>query len=349
MAGDQNQKTVFLNDHRGHMFATSVGGSVTGEGGNVIIVDDPVDPKLAASDTLREKANTWHDATLSSRLNNKKTDAEIIVMQRLHQSDLTGHVLSKTDDPEPWTLLCLEGRATKRHTVVFPVTKTEIVREEGSFLHPEREGELEHRKAQSNLGSMGYQSQYQQDPKIQAGGFFKREWWQRYRELPMNRIRRVQFWDCAEKPGVTTDFSVCATWDEVPTGYYLVDLWVKRVAFPELQSACKDLYQLYKPDAIVIEDKSAGVQLIQNLRSSTHLPIIPYDPGRKDKIVRASGATPTVEARNCYLPSDRPFVELFLSRHEKFPNDDHDDEVDTTSMMVEYFRNGRLTPRIRTL
>jgi len=349
MAADQNQKTVFLNNHRGQMFSTSVGGSVTGEGGDIIIVDDPIDPKLAASEVMRQKANDWHDGTLSSRKNNKKTAAEIIVMQRLHESDLTGHVLKKKDDPEPWTVLCLEGKATKKHTVVFPISKTEVVREEGSYLHPDREGEIEHKQAFSNLGSMGYQSQYQQDPRPQAGGFFQRSWWKYYTELPLNRIRRVQFWDCAEKPGITTDFSVCATWDQTPIGYFLVDLWVERVGFPELQAAAKNLYATHRPDAIVIEDKSAGVQLIQNLKAETSLPVIPYDPGRKDKVVRASGAQPMVEAGNLYLPSNRPFVELFISRHEKFPNDDHDDEVDTTSMMVEYFRTSVVAPRIRSL
>lgn len=349
LAGDQNQKTKFMNDRRGQMLATSVGASAIGEGADIIIIDDPVNPVAAKSDVERENANTWRDQSMSTRKNDKKTAAEIIVMQRLHQKDLTGHVLSKKDEPEPWTHLCLEGRATKRQVIVFPVSKREVVREPGDLLHPEREGQREHQQALTDLGTAGYQSQYQQDPKTQEGGFFKRQWWKRYGELPMKRLRRVQFWDCAEKPGVTNDFSVCATWDQTASGFYLVDLWSERVAFPELQAACKDLYARHKPDAIVIEDKSAGVQLIQNLKADTSLPILPYDPGRKDKVVRASGAQPTVEAGNCYLPSDRPWVELFLSRHEKFPNDDHDDEVDTTSMMVEYFRNQPVVPRVRTL
>lgn len=182
-----------------------------------------------------------------------------------------------------------------------------------------------------------------------AGGFFKRSWWRRYRELPKDRTMRVQFWDCASKPGVSNDFSVCATWDQTPSGFYLVDLWAERVAFPELERACRDQAALHSPNAIVIEDKSSGTQLIQCLRASSTLPIIPYDPGLRDKVVRAGGAQPTVEAGNCYLPENRPWVELFISRHEKFPNDEHDDEVDTTSMMVEYFRRPVAQPRIRTL
>jgi predicted phage terminase large subunit-like protein len=165
----------------------------------------------------------------------------------------------------------------------------------------------------------------------------------------MARKRRVSFWDCAEKPGLTNDYSVCATWDETETGYYLVDLWVKKVAFPELESAARALSAQLAPNCIVIEDKSAGTQLIQNLKAKTNLPIIPYHPGQRDKQVRAAGAQPSVEAGNCYLPIGRPWVELFISRHEKFPNDEHDDEVDTTSMMIEYFRSSGVGPRIRFL
>lgn len=348
LAGDQNQKTIFQNDHRGHMFSTSVGGSVTGEGADVIIVDDPTNPKMAASDAERDKANTFRDLTLSSRKNDKKTAAEILVMQRLHQKDLTGHVLAKQDEPEPWTHLCLEGQSTKTRTFVFPVSKKEKEFEAGEYLHPDREGEAEHKQARSDLGSMGYLSQYQQDPRTSDQGFFHREWWRFYGELPMQRTRRVMFMDCAEKPGITNDFTVAAVWDETQDGFYGVDVVSKRVAFPELEALTKNLFAQYKPDAIVIEDKSAGTQLIQNLRAKTTLPIIAFHPGQRSKEVRAAGAQPTVEAGNCHLPISRPWVEIFISRHEKFPNDDHDDEVDTTSMMVEFFRTSGTGPRIRS-
>jgi len=344
---DQNQKAMFENTVRGHMFSTSVGGSGTGEGGDILIIDDPVNPKMAASDTLRESANEWHDQTLTSRKNDPKTAAEIIVMQRLHEKDLTGHVLGKGDGK--WTVLSLPTEAPTRHTVVFPVSGKKKIRQEGELLWPQRFGEKEIEEAKTDLGSAGFQGQHQQDPRPQAGGFFKREWWKYYDELPMNRIRRVMFIDCAEKPGVTNDFSVWATWDETPTGFYKVDNVADKVTFPQLEARTKTKFAELNPDAIVIEDKSAGTQLIQNLRANTTLPVIAYNPGRKDKVVRAAGAQPTVEAGNCYLPSHRPWVELFLSRHEKFPNDEHDDEVDTTSMMVDYFKTVKSQPRVRSL
>jgi predicted phage terminase large subunit-like protein len=348
-AEDQDQKTLYKNNYRGQMYSTSVGGSGTGEGGDIIIIDDPMNPKMAASDVEREGANTWRDQTVSSRKNDKKTAAEIIVMQRLHEKDLTGHVLSKKDDPEPWTVLCLEGQATKAHTVIFPISGKEITREKGDLLHPEREGDREHRQARADLGSAGYQAQYQQDPRPIAGGFFKRSWWRFYKELPMQRIRRIQFWDCAEVPGVTNDFSVCATWDQTQSGFYLVHLWEEQVAFPELEMGAKNLYAQFKPDGIVIEHKSAGIQLYQNLSATTTLPVLKFDPSGISKVVRASGAQPTVESGNCVLPEGREFVENFIDQHEKFPNAEHDDKVDTTSMMVAYFRNPQAFARVRVL
>lgn len=347
MAKDQNQKTVFENDKRGRMVSTSVGGSIIGEGGDILIIDDPINPKLAASDKVREGANTWRDQSMSTRKNNKKTAAEIIVMQRLHQKDLTGHVLAKKDEPEPWTHLCLEGRSTKTRHFIFPVSKREKVYAEGEYLHPEREGEKEHKQAKADLGSLGYLSQYGQDPRTSESGFFQRKWWKFYGELPMNRIQRVTFVDCAEEPGISNDFTVFATWDRTESGFYLVDLWTDKVTFPALLSAAKNIYAQHRPHALLIEKKSAGTQLIQMLQAETTIPVLIFIP-TTSKVVRATGAQPAVEAGNCHLPIGRPWVELFLSRHEKFPNDDHDDEVDTTSMMVEFFRKAGPGPRIRS-
>ena len=195
---------------------------------------------------------------------------------------------------------------------------------------------------------MAYQSQYQQDPRPQEGGFFKREHWRRFRELPMERLKTVQFWDCAEKPGISNDYSVCMTWVQTLSGFYAIDRFRERVAFPELERACLDQYNQHKPHAVVIEDKSAGTQLIQNLKAKTTLPILPYQPGVNSKEVRAGGAVPTQEAGNLYLPDQAAWAEEFILEHERFPNVEHDDQVDTTSMMVEHFKQGQ-APRIRRL
>lgn len=346
LSEDQNQKSEFSNEHRGHMIATSVGGTTIGRGADCLIADDPLNPMQAASDTERDKANEWYDLSFSTRLDNKKTGSQIVVMQRLHEKDLTGHLMAKGG----WTQLSLPALAPTKTTVVFPITKREVVREQGDPLHPEREGIKEITERKTELGSAGFNSQYQQDPRPIDGGFFKRSWWKRYSETPLQFIRKVMFIDCAEEPGVTNDYTVIATWMQTTTGYYLVDLWRNKVAFPELQNAVKDIYVQQSAAAVVIEKKSAGTQLLQNLRATTTLPVIAYEPKGRSKVVRAAGAQPTVEAGNCFLPQNRSWVELFISEHEKFPNGENDDQVDTTSMMAEHFRmNSLAQPRIRTL
>jgi predicted phage terminase large subunit-like protein len=343
LSADQNQKSEFMNSRRGHMLATSVGTTALGKGGNILIWDDPINPQDAASEKGIEEASIWL-RNFVTRLDNKKSDAIIGTMQRLSAKDPSAQALAEGG----WTHICLPAEAPRKTIIIFPKSGRQVVREEGELLWPEREGPAEIAMMKKALGPY-YGGQYNQDPKPQDGGFFNRSWWKYYKELPMRRIRRVQFWDCAEKPGVTNDFSVCATWDQTESGYYLVDCFAGKLSFPALKATAKSQYAAHSPDAVVIEDKSAGVQLIQELQADTTLPVLLYDPGQRDKIVRAAGAQPTVMAGNCYLPESRPFVEVFLSRHEKFPNDDHDDEVDTTSMMVEFFKSGIAVPRVRSL
>jgi predicted phage terminase large subunit-like protein len=118
---------------------------------------------------------------------------------------------------------------------------------------------------------------------------------------------------------------------------------------PQLEAACQNQYAKHRPNAVVIEDKSSGIGLIQAMRQKTRIPILAYDPKMRDKQIRASASTPTVEAGKCYLPVGEPWVEDFILEHELFPNAAHDDQVDTTSMAIEYF-NSRQTisgPRVR--
>ena len=166
----------------------------------------------------------------------------------------------------------------------------------------------------------------------------------------MGVIDVVQFWDCAQKPGVTNDWSVCATWARTENGFYLIDLWREKVELPDLERAVKTNFHKHKPNAVVIEDKASGIGLIQTLLRETDLPVIPYDPGQRDKVSRAIAVTPTVEAGKCFLLDTIEGLEDFLSEHEKFPKGAHDDTVDTTSMMVEHFSmRGNSRPRVRTL
>lgn len=346
IVSDQNEKTRYLNNKSGERIATSVGGTGTGEGGDFLVSDDPHNVKDRESEAVRLATLDWWDEVMSTRGNNPKTVCKVIVMQRVHEKDLSGHVLAKGT----YDHLCLPAEFESGRSRNFTAIGWSDPRsKDGELLWPAQFGEQEVRTLKEELGTYGTASQLQQSPAPSGGGLFKREWWRRYREKPMDFERVVQFWDCAQKPGLTNDWSVCATWAKSSTGFYLLDIWRNKVEAPQLEAASMSQASRFAPSAIVIEDKSAGSSLIQTLRQKTTLPIIAYDPKARDKEVRATAATPTIEAGNCYLPLEADWVEEFILEHERFNNGDHDDQVDTTSMMVEYFARPVRQFRVRNL
>ena len=222
-APDQNEKHKLQTTARGHRIATSVGGAATGEGADILIVDDPHNPRQALSTVQRESALDWFDQTFASRLDDKKKGVMVVVMQRLHERDLTGHLLAKGG----WEHLCLPAEAERRTVIDFGTVK--LTRAPGDLLHPEREGPVEIARAKRDLGAYAYAAQYQQRPAPLAGGIVDPAWFKRYGALPANPLRIVQSWDTAFKGGALNDPSVCGTWAETETGYYLLHVARRRL------------------------------------------------------------------------------------------------------------------------
>ena len=335
LQSDQNEKMRFENTETGYRLATSVGGAATGEGGDFLVVDDPHKANQVHSTVQRERVIDWYREEFSSRGNDPKTVRKVIIMQRLHEKDLAGSLIEDGD----WAHLMIPARYEPKRSFATNFWKDPRT-EDGQLLWPDRMGETELAALAKEMGSMAAQGQLQQDPRPGDGGMFKRQWWKMYKELPApGQWRRlVQFTDGAQEPGISNDYSVTATWLETDAGYYLLDLWRAKVEMPQLESAAIANASKHNPAAIVIENKASGVGLRQTLMQRTSLPIIKFEPGQNSKVVRAAAATPTVEAGNCFLPEAAPWVEDFIQEHEKFPLGSHDDQVDTTSMMVEYFK-----------
>ena len=246
--GQKDSETEIELTARGFRLATSVGGTLTGRGGDLIIIDDPLKPDDAYSETKRNAANEWFKNTLLSRLDDKRTGAIIIVMQRVHMDDLTGFVTSQSDE---WEVLNLPAIAEIDE--VIPISDTKVHRRRvGEALSPEREplSVLENLKAQ--LGSDAFSAQYQQMPVPPGGAMIKRDWIKRYAELPLQRERSLilQSWDTASKGGPENDFSVCTTWFiSRDRRWYLIDVWRKRVDYPELKAAVRTLASRHAANA----------------------------------------------------------------------------------------------------
>ena len=174
LSRDQNEKQKFVTTKRGMRMATSVWGTATGEGGNVLIVDDPMNPKHANAPNGRSYVNGWFDHTFSTRLDDKKRGCIVVVMQRLHAEDLSGHLLHKGG----WEMLRLPAIATEEEQ--WQVRGNRYTRKVGELLHPAREDTELIERAKRELGSQQFAAQYQQMPLKAEGGMVKLEWFGRF-------------------------------------------------------------------------------------------------------------------------------------------------------------------------
>ncbi len=354
---DQNEKTKFVTTKRGFRFATSVGGTATGEGADILIVDDPHNPLQAASLLQRNHAIDWFDQTFSTRLNNKKQGAIVLVMQRLHVDDLTGHLLKKGG----WEHLCLPAVFEKQ--MLYNYSKVTKKVSAGDYLHEGREGVEEIKRAKRELGSYGFAAQYQQNPVPVKGGMVEMGWIKRFGvgslslvvnrnsdndQPPTTNHQRFQSWDTAIKSGSGNDYSVCTTWAVSEHKYYLLDVMAQRLEYPALKRACVSMAEKWNPSAILIEDKASGQSLLQDLRVATKFPMIAINPSA-DKITRFARITPLFEAGHVYLPDSASWLVDYESQLLGFPNITHDDMVDSTSQFLNWIREKKEGPRVRGL
>ncbi len=321
----KNTESEYATTRQGFRLATSIGGTLTGRGGNVLILDDPIKPADAESLTERRRVNEWYDTTLFSRLDNKAAGAIIVVMQRLHQDDLTGHLIENGG----FEVVSLTAIANEAEAV--PIGPASFYqRPPGEALHPEREslGTLEAIK--SAIGSRTFEAQYQQNPVPADGNLIKRDWLRRYSVTnaagPFTQI--VQSWDTASKLGTTNDYSVVTTWGIRQNNYYLLDVHRGRWEFPDLLSAAIAQAERHKVKTVLVEDQNSGTALVQSLRQQTRLNVIGLRPGL-DKFTRACQQSAAFQAGRVHLPEVAPWMADLEGELLAFPNGKHDDQVDS--------------------
>jgi hypothetical protein len=263
--------------HRGYRLSTSTGGTLTGRGGQTIVIDDPLKPADAFSEPRRESINEWFSHTLLSRLDDKRTGAVVIVMQRLHEHDLVGHVQELSPG---WTVLSLPAIAEAEHRVQIGPERWKV-RRVGELLHTEREPLLALEEIKANLGSDIFAAQYQQSPVPPGGLVIRRAWIQRYETPPEKGpgCRIVQSWDTAVEAGATNDYSVGTTWLFREGAYYLLDVVRKRLEYPDLRREVNESVERWRPDTVLVEKAGVGAALLQE-RQSTRAPFIGIMPVR---------------------------------------------------------------------
>lgn len=311
----------------GGRLTTSTGGSLTGRGGECIIIDDPVKPfEAATSQIARENSIKWYSGTVVTRLNRQKTGSIVVVMQRIHEEDLGGHLLGEGG----WRHLNLPAIAMEPDLVQIGADRF-YQRRVGCALNPAHLDLEELKRLRRSMRS-DFDAQYQQQP-IPAGGlFFKRSWLRYFKSPPIKRHGDilVQSWDTAASERITSDFSACATALVRGSEVYLLDMYRGRLSFPKLYDKTVELARRWEIDMLLIEEAISGRQLLQELehQSPQQVPRAVAREATIHKEARAWGQTAVVERGDLLLPEEAPWLGEFLHELLGFPRAKHDDQVD---------------------
>jgi len=294
---DQNTKTRFDNNQGGYRLATSVGGTLTGEGGGIIIIDDPHNAVEMESELVRQGTIDWFDNSLSTRLNNARTGAIILVMQRLHEDDLTGHILASGDDS--WVHLMLPMRyEPERAAILYPnaIGWSDPRTQDGELLTPDRYDEMSVDRLERQLGPFGAAGQLQQRPEPKGGGILKRDWWQ---DWDKDTFPEMEFVIATVDTAYTTkeenDFSAMTVWgvyrddNDVPQ-VMLMNGWKARHELHDLVERIGSTARKFKVDHLLIENKASGISVAQEIRrlyQYEDFGVQLVDPKNQDKVARA--------------------------------------------------------------
>lgn len=321
----------------GYRLATSVGGSVLGRGADLIVIDDPIQPLDALSQAERTRVKTFYDQTLYTRLNDKRTGAIVLVMQRLHEDDLAAHV----QQGEDWELLSIPAIADRPIAYRMGPSPADIFhRPADQVLHEAREPKSTLDAARRVMGSRAFQAQYQQEPVPLDGNIIKRNWLRYYDDLPSEFDRIVASWDTASTIGSESDYSVGTLWGLAGDEYFLIDLIRGQFEATALRRQIVDLHHRRPETVTIIEDTELGRALASDLRHADGLrPIL--DPPRFEKSARMEAQAARFEAGDVLLPRTASWLETYLAELIAFPVARHDDQIDSTSQALRYLTRHR--------
>jgi len=332
IAKNRSKRFDFETTRGGGRYSASVGGALTGRGGDLIVLDDPHKPDEAHSQVRRTSVLDWYASTLLSRCNDPVHTPIVLIQQRIHENDLAGMLLEHGG----WEHLNL--RAIAEETETFDLGRRGITRrQEGELLHSERLPRALLDEYKTKLGSYIYAAQYQQRPAPIEGGIVKWVWFNQYESLPVSQPQDefVQSWDTASSAGEMNDWSVCTTWMVRRPNAWLLEVWRARLEYPELRRKIQSKYAQWNANRVLIEQAGSGLSLVQDLKRSTSLNVIGVIP-KQDKATRLMGVSAMIEGGRIAIPKDAPWLADFQRELTLFPNARHDDQVDSMSQFLNW-------------
>ncbi len=339
-----NQKSKFLTTENGFRFATSVGGSATGEGGDVLIIDDPHNPTQINSLKIRNRAIEWFEQTFVTRLNDKNKGAIVLVMQRLHADDLSAHLLSSGG----WELLKIPAIAPE--DMVYDISQKKYKYNKGELLNAKRDQIEFLNNIEQEVGARNYAAQFLQEPLPAGFNLLNLEDISFYEKIPDQFDYYVQSWDTAIKTSEKSDYSVGTCWGVVSNKYYLISMIRKKMSYPELKVEMEKFADKFKPRHLLIEDKASGQSVIQDLKLSGYANIRPISP-KLDKVTRFASIVAIFQAEKVFLPRKSAYKRELLRELTTFPNAKNDDIVDSVSQFLNFskYMIYKNNARIRTI
>lgn len=340
-----NLKTKFLTTKNGFRLSTSVNGSITGEGGDILILDDPHNPIHINSTKRRNKTIEWFEQTFATRLDNRSQGKIVIVMQRLHVEDLCGYLTKKMS--ERWEILKIPVLAqTEQH---YYIKDKCIIMNIGDVLHKNRDKPEYLENLKQELGNYNFTTQYLQSPLAPNSYFVSPHMIKQY-DHTQNINFIIQSWDTAATINSNSDYTVCTTWGISRENIYLLNLIRERVTYPQLKSLVQRAIFQDNPKYILIENKSSGQALIQDLQYCGIHNIVPQKPSL-DKITRFTMALPFFESGKVFVPRCALWLTIFYDEIINFPHTKHDDIVDSTSQLINFISRSKIecNPRIRVI
>lgn len=337
---DQNAKRKYQNTATGFRSATTTKTRITGARPTDLFVDDPLDATQAYSKIARDDVIQWW-AAAGNRLANMVTGKRCIIMQRLHQEDLAGWVLD--NELGEWEILLIPQEWDEKLRVTTSLGWTDPRTEDGTLMFPERFPVRVLVGERVRLGSSGYQGQHQQRPVAAEGELFKRGFAQFVYpgSIPPSTIKQTAIsWDTAVKEKQQNDWSVSLVGIEFDRGVLISEEIRLKTGYPGLKEATKLQAARVRASAVLIEDKQTGQGLIQELQTTTNLPIVAVQVST-DKVARAWPLVPYWEAGRVFFPCDaagnpEDWVEGFLAELYAFPKALHDDRVDALTQLLNY-------------
>ena len=357
------------NDKTGWKLASSVGGVGTGERGDRIILDDPHNVKEAESEAVRSETVRWFRESLSNRLNNQEKSAIVVIMQRVHEADVSGEILA---NDMGYTHLMIQMEFDPSQSYETEIGWSDWRSEEGELAWPARFSPQVVVQMKRDLGPYAYASQYQQTPVPRGGAIIKREWWQSWDDeaAKLNGVTPGKYpplgyivasLDTAYTAKQENDPSACTVWGtwtdhNGARKLMLLSAWAEHLEFPELVERVEQTCKQFRVSRILIEAKSSGHSVAQELmRRSLHLRDVlgsnrktealgdfsvqlvnPNEAG--DKVARAHAVVNLFAAGVIYRPADRLWAEKVIRECERFPRGQHDDLVDSTTQALAHFR-----------